>query len=277
MKVIGIVVLYNPEITEFLKNLESYIQDIEEVLCIDNTEGEKLYVNMLQSINKITYIEFNKNEGLVFALNYGCKYSIEQGYRYAILLDQDSFYAKNAMQKQIEYAKKHNEYSLIAPNIKRIYRNMEGERIFTDELLYKGDVKYVITSGSFIRLCDWSEIGGFDEKLFIGQIDQDYCCNLYANNKKYICLSDIYMYQEAGSGEKKTCLGKTIIVPNYSCKRYYYIFRNEWYLRCKWGGKYDNKFKVGLWKYLILILFEDNKLKKYKSIIAARRNYQRMR
>lgn len=269
MNIAGCVVLYNPN-EEVIDNINSYLSDISFLYCIDNSEEiNERVVNLLVNNSKIKYISMNGNSGLAIALSTACNEALEYGFDYIITMDQDTRFENDSLSKMKDFCIKNiNMYSIIAPNIKLVYLSDE-KKVITNETVYERinqEKSWVITSGSLINLVDYKLVGGFDRKLFIGQIDQDFCCRLAEKNKKIILLGNSVIYQEAGNSCKRKFIRKSVLVPQYSPIRYYYIFRNEIYLRRKWGTKYK-KYKASLLKYLIIILlYEKGKNKKLKSI-----------
>lgn len=113
----------------------------------------------------------------------------------------------------------------------------------------------------------YNKVGAFDEKLFVGQVDQDFCYRVYKTGGKIIRMASAYIYQEAGNTRRISLGTRDIHIPNLSAMRYYYIFRNELYLRKKWGKSYKD-YKVNLLVYLVCILFfEKQKLYKVREIL----------
>ncbi len=222
-------------------------------------------------MEKIHYRSMNGNVGLAKAIDIGCLFAIKNNFDYVLTMDQDSLYDKGAVIKQKNYLTNHLDCGLVAPNLKHIYRGKDNIRDFTNEIIYPNDVRkvdWVITSGSMFRQNEYKKTGGVDKKLFIGQIDQDYCCKI--NNKlqkNVIQIGNIFLHQEAGEMEKRKIFIRLVHVANYNPIRYYYVTRNEIYLRRKWGDDW-RVYKVDLWKYLVLItLFEKCKIRKYIQII----------
>ncbi len=266
----GVIVLYNPVIQDIKDNINSYIDDLNVLYCIDNSSENQLAVKQIISelSSKIQYLSNNGNIGLSRALRQGCRLAEKAGYSHVLLLDQDSYFDTDALHTMRKYIEKSCEYALYAPCIKTIYRNAEGARIFSDEIYYGilgngiSSIKYAITSGSVVNLKIYGMTGKFDKKLFIGQIDNDYCCRLQKLGYKIARINEAYMYQELGN-TKIVKLGKRKLhIPNLNPSRYYYLFRNERYLRKKNGKSYSD-YQVKLYKYLISILFfEKEKIKK---------------
>ena len=267
-KLFGVVVLYNPpNVFELKENIASYINELDHLICVDNSENGPKIENFKNS--KITYVSMEKNIGLAKALSYGVKLAINQGADYIAQFDQDSILEKFAMTKMYECIKKDDSIGIIGPNINLIYRQ-NNIRSFSRECLYNKyvkEVEWIITSGSIISRAAYLAINGIDEKLFISGIDRDLCCRVKEKNYKIILMGTVTLFQEAGNTKEKNILGKKIHPPYLNQKRYYYIFRNELYLRRK-NGKNYTKCKTNLLKYLICaIFFEDKKFNKCKAII----------
>ena len=81
LKIAGIVTLYNPT-DEDLANINTYIDDIDVLYIIDNTEG-KDNKKRIPKNKKIKYKFKNENLGVATALNLGAKYAIKDGYNYS--------------------------------------------------------------------------------------------------------------------------------------------------------------------------------------------------
>lgn len=198
------------------------------------------------------------------------------GYTHVLLLDQDTLFDKQTINLMKDNVC--DQYTIICPNMRMIV-NENNKKIILDETVYslKNEVvDFCITSGSLINIEDYYDVGGIDTNLFIGQIDQDFCCKLKNNNKKILRIGNAIIFQEAGNATEHKLLNRKIKVPNYSPIRYFYYFRNERYLRKKYGKKY-NSFKVALYKYFIMVLlFEKEKFKKICQMIIGYYNGNKM-
>lgn len=265
-KVAGIIVLYNPNEREVLENINSYIDEVNVLYCIDNSSRSN---NFLINNKKCIYIPNYHNLGLAKALAKGCNLAIQNGASIIVTLDQDTIFENGCILNMINYIKQHDEVGAVSPNIKRVIRN-NGKREILNTAWYSTDIEevgYVITSGCVFRSKVYQSVKGFDTNLFIGQIDQDFCCSIRNIGKKVVRIGNIFMYQEMGNGVRHVLIRKIIYAHNLPIFRYYYIFRNERYLRKKWGSK-CNICKVKLYKYVIVVLlFEKNKMAKIKGMI----------
>lgn len=190
------------------------------------------------------------------ALNFGCKCAENENYRYVCLLDQDTYLSEDCIGKLENAMWNYENVGLVAPNVINMRRDNSGQLVVCGKPLYPNvteSAAWVITSGSLIDLEIYKKVGGMDTKLFIGQIDQDYCCRLLSYGYDIKRVGDALIYQEAGRLRIINFFGRQIKDPQYSKERYFYVFRNERYLRRKWGKTYDRQ-KVKLWKYVIIII-----------------------
>ena len=267
--VAGIVVLYNPNVEETIENIKSYIDELDVLYCYDNSlEYHEQFDNLL----KCKYIPLYDNKGLAYALTCGCERAIQEGGTILITFDQDTYFEKGCITEMVKYLKEEQDnMCLVSPNIKRFLRDDRGKRIVQSQAMYETKVKeedWVITSGCAFTSKTYIKSGGFDEKLFIAQIDQDYSYAIKRLGGTVVRIGNVFMYQELGKTIPRKFLGKTVYPPNHPPIRYYYIFRNERYLRKKWKGGNYKKWYAPLYKYLItIILYEDNKIEKLRMII----------
>ena len=71
VKIAGIVTLYNPSDKD-IENISTYIDDIDKLYVIDNTEGND-NKSRIPKNKKIEYTFKNENIGVAAALNIGAK------------------------------------------------------------------------------------------------------------------------------------------------------------------------------------------------------------
>ena len=265
----AIIVLYNPSET-ILKIYEQIALQVDQVIYIDNSDTKPQCIDALINRDKTVYHAMNGNEGLARGLRKGCEIAIRMGYRYALLLDQDTSIGEQTMVEKMSLLFQDKDVGLVCPNIKNYYYQDE-KRILDDRAWYPQtveDTAFAITSGSLIDLDIYSQLGGFDEHLFIMLIDQDYCANLMSHGYRIVRHGEVYIYQEFGYTKQHKFLNKTARDPNYSPRRYWYLFRNERYCRLKWKEQYAAQ-KVNLMKnYLIVALYGTSKLRKTQACIS---------
>ena len=109
---------------------------------------------------------------------------------------------------------------MVGPNYRYIYRE-EGKRIFSNESAYsseENEVNWIIMAGTVFTARAFLESGGFDEKLFIDELDKDFCLRLNEKGYKIFRIGGAYIFQEPGNMKKMSFLGKIIHIPNLNSK-----------------------------------------------------------
>lgn len=73
--VAAIIVTYNIKANELKKNLNSYIEYVDKVIIVDNSDIKNDFPQLKDE--KIEYISLNGNQGIGKGLNEGIKYAIK--------------------------------------------------------------------------------------------------------------------------------------------------------------------------------------------------------
>lgn len=286
-KVSVVIVLYKPnkEVFENFKKTLSIIQNhhISDIYCIDNSPKDFTYSDIFSTLTDVEYIKNFNHGGLAHALNIGCSFSKEKQNDFVILMDQDTIFTDTYFSTLIpELESVDQNVGIIAPNMKRLIRDENGNIEILNKPFYKEiteEVQMVVTSGSVIRTNIFDKIGFFDEKLFIGHIDRDYCSRVISSGNKIIRIGTLFVLQENGNAttSKALKLGNRVIYSsNYSPDRYYYAVRNEIYLRKQHGKNYIHQ-RSPIFKNLILVLLlEEDKVEKIKQMYMGYRDYKEL-
>ena len=263
MKIAGVVIWYNPT-SECLENIKTYIDKIEKLYIIDNSNenNEDLFKNYFFS-KKLKYIPFLKNMGVAVALNIGFNYAIKEGYDWILSMDQDSKF-KSDITFLIDYVKKIEDYTiaLVAPSY-----NVNGEII--------QNTSRIMTSGSIINLSIYLKLGCFLEKLFIDEVDHEMCYRMILHKFKIIQLKDVVLEHRLGTTEVKKIFRKKYLVTNHSFLRRYYMARNKLYVR-KLYPDYTKDYIRNIFKDIgKILLWEKCKLKKITYIFIGVIDYKK--
>lgn len=255
MKLAGVIVLYNPNISEILDNIRSYIGGVDTLFVFDNSESNFDYEKELcEYSNKISYFSFRENMGIAFALNYTCKLATDLGYDWILTMDQDS--------------------SFLMPSDFKDYINHLHPKIDTNIALFSpsffGEISKLpqfYTSGSLVNLKAWYSIGKFDENLFIDEVDGDFTYRLKEANYSLIKIHDLNLVHALGSKYCMKILGKKICSDNHSALRKYYIARNRVYLMKNRPNMRKVYLSDSFRKLVLMFLIEKDKVVKLKLII----------
>ena len=157
--------------------------------------------------------------------------------------------------------------ALICPRINDFNKN----DIISQNNEYE-EIDRAITSGTIMNLEKCKKIGLFDEKMFIDYVDFDYCKRVRLNNLKIIRIKDAILDHEIGKRTKRKFLFFNVYPTNHNENRVYYYVRNIKYYCNKYKNNMTLKEKLTekkylIWKFISIILYENNKKNKIKMYI----------
>ncbi|WP_336046129.1 glycosyltransferase family 2 protein [Solibacillus ferritrahens] len=265
MEYIAGIVLYNPNIPRLRENVNSIINQVNYLVLVDNgSENINEVKEIYQAEEKIIFVENNKNLGISKALNIIVEIALLKGYKWALLLDQDSVCPSKMVSKYNEYIME-DKVAIICPKI--VDRN--------DKVMDKSDMlnttEYVneaITSGSLVNCKICEMLGFFNETMFIDYIDLDYSKRVIENKYKILKINEVELLHEIGMKKEYNILGLKVSTYNHSAFRKYYITRNTIYF----SKKYDDESIVLAYlkilkRTVLVLLLENNKYAKIRAII----------
>lgn len=269
----AVVVLYNPN-DSILENISSYKDSVSLIYIIDNSDfsNENIFSN-LSFKNKLKYVFNYGNKGIAKALNIGCHLAIKDGMQWALTMDQDSKFL-NLSGEIISFVLKSDS------NVALYYPSYIIEGQVYDKYIKENNQPIVVmTSGNFLNLVVYEKIDGFEDKLFIDYVDVDYCLKLKKYGYKIANLPGATLEHELGQSIHKSFFSLKAIVTNHSSLRRYYITRNRLYVRKKYRNIsavfYQTEKRIFINDILKIILFEEHKFSKFKSIIRGYLDYKR--
>lgn len=261
-KIIGGIILYNPDIIRLSENISAIIDQIDYLLLIDNNSNNIVDImNEYKFDPKIKIISNKENFGVAYALNQVIDYSKKNDYHWALTLDQDSVCPKNLINIYRQYTNIVN-IGIICPNI--IDRNEINRTPVNKKKA--AEVKWCITSASLVNINAWHNVGGFDERLFIDLVDYDFCHRLRENGYKIMMTNETSLLHQLGDLRIYNFFGLKIRVANHSPFRKFFIIRNTIYLYKKKEFKKRNLIFRIINNYFKVIFFEKNKCSKIRQM-----------
>ncbi|MEB6378348.1 glycosyltransferase family 2 protein [Leclercia adecarboxylata] len=258
-----VVVWYNPSKKE-LNNIKSYYSHVDRIYIVDNSDSDNsgLLNSPDFSAEKIVYHPNLTNIGIASALNRGCLSAIKDGFEWIMTMDQDSTFPEHEITKFLyEFEAKikgYEDIAIVAPR--------------SSDLQSHGFVEKVITSGNIVNLHAYQQVGGFDDELFIDEVDHDFCFKLIQANYKIFLLSNVRMAHSLGNSKIHNFIfNYKFHVMHHSPVRKYYIIRNRLIVRKRYPAYTRRYIKDNIHLLISIILFEGNKVEK---IINAARGYR---
>lgn len=269
----SLVFMYNYD-EGCIENIKSYANQVDVVYAFDNTEqGNKKQrsIDMLREIENLEYIDGHGNQGLSYAINYVAKICLDKGIEWLITFDQDSKAQEDMLQVMKKFIKTYkyiHKIGIICPTIINSKLNY-AQPVYEYSYHYR-----VIQSGALHNLKAYQSIDGYDENLFIDQVDHDYCVRLRANNYQIVKLNKAVLEHNVADNNVKLKYihGRKLYVNKFSAMRYYYMFRNGLYCIKKHKDT-DRVFYADLKRdnkaLFETLRFDDKKIRKIKAIILA--------
>lgn len=281
VKILAQIITYNPEIELLQKNIESILHQVDNVLIYDNGSANIKEFGKYAEEEGCILIISDKNNGIAEALHYGVEYAEKNGYKYVYALDQDTVSNYNVIEILVNCMEKDENIAVLSCGTSLRFDEDFAEKTFENEVIYDPIGIDVMTAGSCSRVSSIIQIGNYNKKLFIDQVDRELGLRLVESGFKCgICMAAA-MQHAVGYHKQHLLFGKKYYTPNYPAFRYYYIFRNSRYLALKYPLLADvkgyNKGFINSLKYIIsIILFEQCKFKKSVAILRGIINGKKM-
>lgn len=251
-------VLYNPN-ESVLTNLNSYSNCVDVSVVVDNSDTKNEISQSLKNDPNFIYIDMDRNKGIAAALNKGIEYLNSKNIDFALTMDQDSLFPTKYYPNILKLVNKYKtDYSVIGLNF-----NQDNGGL--DEII---EVPYWITSGNFVNISDFMSVGGFMNELFIDYVDFELGYKFKKNGFKICYLKDFSLKHTIGNPIEIHLFGKTYYAMNHSPIRYYYRYRNAYYLYHFVDRQFFKKeyYKEMIVNTLKMLIYEKNQKVKFSMI-----------
>ena len=259
MKLAGMVTLYHPE-ESVLENIRSYLSEVDVLYVLDNTEEpEEKWAQAFSSMERVRYVPFHENRGISYALNYALEAA--KDFDFLLTMDQDSRFPAGAMKK---YKEELARYDAAHPGRAAMY-TVDYDEKETDTA--PRDIAVGITSGSILPVAIASAIGGFDEALFIDEVDSEYCYRAEDRGYHIVKFPSIPLHHSLGEPTYHRLFCFHYMTLNHAPIRRYYIARNKIYVARKYP-RLRKSYAMKLVKLLGgIVLSEKDKWDKVEHIL----------
>jgi len=225
----AVVVLYNPE-EEVYDNILTYADGVEKIYIVDNSEGNCFSIEALEHRSEkssFVLLSCEGNIGVAAALDIALRQAYREGYQWLLTMDQDGSFETEEFEKVLQCVNRgeNSKVLLKAPlhTSKIVHRENR-----TPCHLEKVDI--VMTSGNMVHIANAIQIGGYDKKLFIDEVDHEFCLRGQRLGYATLLFSSIYVNHTLGRVIK---VGKRYY-RIYPPQRVYYMLRNYLYVREKY-------------------------------------------
>lgn len=260
-KVCACIITYNPDTARLADNIEMIVRQTSLVIIVDNGSAnyEKIVELKEATLGSVLLARNERNMGIAAALNRGFSIARNMGFDWCISLDQDSVATPNLVSSLSKSIRE--SVAIVCPSLQD--RNYKAKS--SNSGIH--EVQQCITSGSLTRVYAWESVKGFDERMFIDGVDFDFCYRLVENGWKIFQNDTVILIHEIGKITIKKFLWKTVIIKNHSAMRKYYISRNIIYIAKKRRKPLLLAFAKVIKQSLIVLVYENNKIKKTNAIL----------
>ncbi len=236
----AVVVLYNPD-KNYIKNINTYLYHVSLLVIVDNSEIPDYSVyKLLEHNNHVKFIINKENTGISKAINDGVKLAVKEGIEWVLTMDQDSFFENNMIESylsELNEISNNKKVAVIGPVLEK-----KSEEFIPTKIK---EVTSLITSGSLINTSIFSEIGGYNEKLFIDEVDHEYCYRIKMLGYSVLQLENILLNHTLGRQHPvKTLSGEKKIKTFHSPVRLYYIVRNCCFIISTYKKQFPEEIKL---------------------------------
>lgn len=235
--VCAVVVSYRPQPETLRRALDACKAQTGGVVLFDNASGSAETEVLLSALEDVDVIRSATNLGLGAALNRGIGRAREHGFRFVLLLDQDSLPDEGmvaTLKRALQELSRTGNVAAVGPSHRDVRNGriapfvrigfpfnhkhvaMPGERVACD---------FLITSGCLISLDALERIGGMDEALFIDNVDLEWCFRARRHGYALYGIGDAGMGHAIGDALRTSWLRGSAYV--HSPLRLYYIMRNR--------------------------------------------------
>jgi len=258
------MVLFYPEL-ETCKNVMRVLGEVNHVFLVDNTDSFicSSWLLGLGQREDITLIRNNANRGIAGALNIGLKQAVLLGYKFSLLMDQDSKFYRGALFKLLsiyDVASKDSKICIVGSAHQK--KEVQGCKYVI--------AKTVISSGTLLNLKAYCNLGDFREDYFIDQVDHEYCLRAVDNGYLNLVSSEKLMDHFIGQESFHFIWKFKVKVTNHSALRRYYFARNKVFLLRDYLNSHPVYVGTGLLNImkiaLLIFLFETEKKEKLLNI-----------
>jgi rhamnosyltransferase len=268
MKTAAVISWYEP-LPAYVDNLRTYANSVDRVIVVDDTGAD--HSELLADFPEVTYVCFDSNKGIASALNAGYSAAQSFGAEWVLTMDQDSSWRPSELSRFMAAA----HVLSLDKNVAIVAPNFTGSFIAIppDGGVGQADCDGVISAGSFVRLKSFRDIGGYNEELFIDQVDHEFSYRLRKRGFRIVRLTGVEMNHEVGMPLRRRIFGRNIVAGGHSAARKYYMVRNSLYMRSSFGEFGAPYLEMIFMMALGVIFLEDKKLSKLAHMVKGAWHY----
>ena len=257
-EVAGVLVLHEPgpEGDEAVRRAAGLVRSL---FVVDNSAPPARLEDLPA---QVSLIRNGANLGVARALNQGMLAARAAGFRYALLLDQDSRMSGSCLGRLGAAHGRLGDAVIVGPRV--LYGPEAPPPPRAGRAVRR--VTVAISSGSLVDLARLEAVGLHDEGLFVDYVDFDLCLRAAARGLAVYRVDEARLYHRLGNQRLARLLGLRFTPTHHSSERRYYKTRNMLLVWARHGRAHPRFMLASARKFvaefLQIWLFEDSKLAK---------------
>jgi rhamnosyltransferase len=237
--ILAVVVCYQPDVTAVVALAQQLrVMGRADVLLVENTESPDACERLKAAVACVgaEVVCQGMNLGVAEAHNIALRLARQRGYRYVLLLDQDTRLEDDTLPRLVATLDALRASGERVAGVGAAFSDPRGQTVFPFVRLGRlrmhpvpvtaaGPVEcdLLISSGCLIPLDAVEAVGLLDSGFFIDYVDMEWCARARARGWKVFGVPEARMRHTIGDATL-TVLGRTI--PVHSPQRQYYLIRN---------------------------------------------------
>jgi rhamnosyltransferase len=227
-RVFAVIVAYHPDLALLDRVIEATATMVSRIVVVNNDRG-----GWPAGLKAPVFVHTPaRNIGLAAAYNYGAEVARKEGATHLLLLDQDSIPSPGMVGILLEQYSRSEPVGGVGPLWKDPRTGEVGgfatrfgvRKIPEPEKVLK--VEFLISSGSLIGLAELSQIGAFDETLFIEHVDTEWALRATAKGFGLYGVGDAVLEHTIGDAVLSFSWSSQRAFV-YPPERTYYLVRNS--------------------------------------------------
>lgn len=256
--VCAVVVTYQPDLSVLEDMLGALASQVPGVVVVDNGSGREAVGWLTEHAREreIQVLPLGQNLGLGAAHNRGIEWARRSGYRYVLILDQDSVPSAGMVERLVRVSQQlraaGRRVAAVGPRYrdpdsghtsffvrfgKLSFQRFRCEANRPEQVI---ETDFLISSGLLAAMDALDEVGAMDETLFIDHVDTEWFLRARAKGFKAFGVCDAVMTHKLGSETLDVWAGRWRNVAVRSPLRHYYAVRNSILL-------YRRQYAPGSW------------------------------
>ena len=219
----AVIPIFYPS-TSTIENIKSYAPYIDVIYIIYNSPIPPNIEKSISDIKNTFVLYRGENIGISKALNLALDKAHTSGYKWLLTIDQDSSFPKDSFQTLLSSLKTIDTHDLI---IFSPIHNKKFQQTYKKHNLKESP--FVMTSGNLVNISLAKLLNGYDENLFIDEVDHEFCFRATQQGYRIVQDTSIALNHHLGEVHQEF-----LTIKLYPPIRLYYMIRNYLYLRKKY-------------------------------------------